>query len=82
MRNYTLKIFHGQKEERVETKSIVRFLRRVRLINWSESNLRVYIRVSYGKQKDNYGKLTTFYNNGDFTNRQDFELALNAFLEK
>lgn len=81
-RNYTLKIFSGQKVDRVETKSIVRFLRRVRLIKWQDSTIKVYLRISYGNMIDVWGKRVTAYNNGTYTNKKDFDLALNAFLEK
>lgn len=82
LRNYTLKIFHSQKVERAETKSIVRFLRRARLIKWQDTAFKVYLRVSYGTIIDGWEKRVTSYNDGTYTNKKDFDLALNAFLEK
>ncbi len=80
-RNYLLKIIHGQKVERYETKSLRRFLNHTRTINWKDSPCRVYLRVSYGKKEDVFGKQATFYNDGTYENKEDFNLALEAFLE-
>jgi len=72
--NYTLKISHGQKVERYRTKSLRRFLRHIRTIKWEDSTFqKVYLKVYYGKKQDN---------DGIYINKKDFELALNAFLEK
>ena len=77
IRNYLIRV-NGHK---YETKSIVRFLRHVRTIKWSKSKIKVYLRVSYGKQKNISNSFVTFYNDGTYTNEKDFNLALNAFLE-
>lgn len=74
--NYLVKV-NGN---RYETTSIRRFLNHVRTIKWGKDTL-AYLRVSYGKDKDNYGKWQNFYNDGDYTNKKDFTQALNAFLE-
>ncbi len=81
-RNYTLKIFHGQKVERYRTKSLRRFLRHARTIKWEDKPTKVYLKVSYEKFPDHRGKLTTFFNDGIYTNEKDFNLALKAFLEE
>ena len=74
--NYLVKA-NGQ---RYETTSIRRFLNHVRTIRWLKSTV-AHLRVSYGKDKDYKGHWQNFYNDGDYTNKQDFTLALKAFLE-
>ena len=72
MRNYTLKVFKDDREvQRVETHNLSLFTRKSRLINWLESNLEVYLRVSEGS-----------FNDGTYQNKKDFEIALKAFMEK
>ena len=68
--------------QRIETHSLRRFMHKVKLIKWEETNLRVYLRVSYGKHKDYKNTLVTFYNDGFYAKKSDFDLALKAFLEK
>lgn len=58
------------------------FLKKVRLINWKDGGIKVYLKVDYGKYIDNFGKYTGFWNDGDYDNKDYFWLALNAFLEK
>lgn len=67
---------------RCRTRSKRRFLKNLRTINWGNNHFIVYLRVSYGKQIDNFGKLVTFYNDGDFENKEDLWLAFEAFTEK
>lgn len=81
-RNFTLKIYQAQGVQRYETSSLRRFLNQTRTINWQNGIKKVYVRVSYGKFIDQSGKLTTFHNDGEYDNFQDFQLALEAFLEK
>jgi len=40
------------------------------------------VRVEYGKEKDNHGKMVMFYNEGEYTNKKDALQALRAFCEK
>lgn len=81
-RNYLLKVFYGQKVERYETHSIRRFYNHARTIKWKNKPIKVYLRISYGKQLTLGGKLENFWNDGKYTNKEDFELALNAFLRE
>lgn len=67
---------------RHDTSKIRRFLRYTRLINWQNKNLQVYLKVTYGKQRDHRNKLVQFYNDGDYESRDDFTRALRAFLER
>ncbi|KKQ92219.1 MAG: hypothetical protein UT17_C0003G0242 [Candidatus Woesebacteria bacterium GW2011_GWB1_39_10] len=57
------------------------FLKKARLINWRIKGLKVYLKVSYGKSFDNFGKFTDFWNDGDYTSRGSFWLAFNVFTE-
>lgn len=67
-RNYLIR-WNGK---RYLTRSLVRFLRFIRSLNWQELKKKCYLKVSYGKG---------FYNDGEYDNKADFDLALNAFLE-
>lgn len=71
---------HGQKVQRLECASIRRFYRHVRTIKW-QVGTSVYVRVSYGKYIDNFGKKITFYNDGIYTSKNDLFFALDAFTE-
>lgn len=81
-RNFTLKVYKVQGVQRYETSSLRRFLNQTRTIKWQNGVKKVYVRVSYGKFIDQLGKMTTFHNDGEYDNPQDFELAVTAFLEK
>ena len=62
-KNYTFKAYDGNKlVTRLQTHSVRRFLARLRSFANSKVPLRCYLRVSYGKHKDVWGKLDTFYN--------------------
>lgn len=80
--NFTLKVYEkGQQVKRLETSSKRRFLNHIRTINWQDRGIKVYLRVSYGKQKDVWGKLTNFYNDGFYEDRNEFWKAFEAFTE-
>lgn len=75
----------GKTTHKCGTHSIWRFTKYLRTINWQESkkfNGSVYLRVSYGKQEDCFGKLVNFYNDGLYENEDDLWLAFKAFTEK
>jgi len=81
-RNFTLKIFGSQGVQRYETASLRRFHNHTGRIIWQNGVKKVYVRVSYGKFIDQSGKMTTFFNDGEYDNQQDFELVVRAFLEE
>lgn len=71
-KNYTLKVLRNGKEiQRVRTHRKKRFVRILRMINWQHGNIKAYIKVSYGKKKDAYGKLSEFYNDGWYKTKED-----------
>ena len=74
--NYLIKV----DGERYETTSIRRFATHVASIKWQDTPS-VYLRVSYGMQKDHRGKMNYFFNEGDYSNKHEFTQALCAFLE-
>lgn len=82
-KNYT---FHVIKREKTIRKCSThfwrRFLNQIRQINWQNGGIKVYLRVYYGKFKDNSGKVRSFYNDGTYTNQKDFIQTLEAFMEK
>lgn len=80
--NSTLKVIKkGETIQKVRTHSTRRFLNHLRTINWRNGPLNVYLRVSYGKQEDCFGKLVNFYNDGWYQTEGDLWLAFNAFRE-
>lgn len=81
-RNYTLKLFkNGKLADRYQTHSYRLFVQRLRTINWKEKGIKVYLRVYYGKFLDNFGKLSHFWNDGDYEDKESLWLAFNAFIE-
>lgn len=79
---YLIKVFANRKMiDRCRTYSKRRILNFVRTIKWQIDGLKVYLRVSYGKQLNNYGKMESFWNDGYYKNKEDFNLALEAFTE-
>lgn len=79
-KNYTLKVFkNGEEIQRVRTHRKKRFVRILRTINWGHGGIKAYIKVSYGKKKDTYGKLSEFYNDGWYDNQKDLTIAFRYF---
>ena len=73
---------NGKPIQKCSTHKLRRFIHRMKLINWQNTNLKIYLKISYGEFKNNTNKLQTFYNDGFYTNKQDYDLAFRAFLEK
>jgi len=55
------------------------FYKKARKINWKNKPLKLYLRVSYGKQKTFSGRYEVFHNSGVYETSRDFWLALKAF---
>jgi len=80
--NYTFRtIKDGETIDRCQTHSKRRFYNRIRMINWQDNPLKVYLRVSYGKMECNLGCICNFYNDGEYDTQQDLVEALEAFTE-
>jgi len=81
--NFTFRVVkNGKTIDRCQTHSKRRFLNRLRTINWEDKLLKVYLRVSYGKHEDVWGKFSSFYNDGWYENEEDLWLAFNTFSEE
>lgn len=81
-KNYILKVIKNRKSIDIyRSHSKKRFCTHLATINWQLKPLKVYLRVSYGKHTDCFGKLVTFYNDGWYETKNDFWLAFNAFTE-
>lgn len=81
--NYTIKVYkNGKVVQKVTTHKIRRFLKSLRLINFQNEVLKVYLKVTYGKFIDAYGKKSLFYNDGTYDNKEDLWWAFNAFTEQ
>lgn len=80
--NFTFRVIkNGKTVDKCQTHSKRRFYNRIRSINWQDGVEKVYLRVSYGKGLDNFGKVTNFYNDGEYKNKKDLFFALSAFTE-
>jgi hypothetical protein len=80
--NFAFRVMkNGKVIDRCQTHSRRRFYNRIRTINWENGVEKVYLRVSYGKGLNNFGKVTSFYNDGEYENRENLLLALSAFVE-
>ena len=81
--NYTVKIYRkGKMVQMIRTHKIRRFLKNIRSIKFEDEDIKVYLKVDYGKKLDWHGKHTNFLNEGTYNNKEDFWLAFNAFIEK
>jgi len=81
-RNFLFKLVeNGRTIQTVETHSKTRFMNKARSINW-KNRPSVYLRVSYGKQKDHRGKLINFYNDGIYDNNKIFSTVFQHLMSK
>lgn len=81
--NFTLKVIkNGKSIEQVRTHSLRRFLHHLRTINWENKDVKVYLRVSYRKHIDVFGKRSLFYNDGWYETKEDLWSVSNAFKEE
>ena len=71
----------GKTIRRYETHSKRRFYNRIRSINWQDKGISVYLRVYYGKEKDAFGEITSFYNDGVYKTKKGLWQAFRAFTE-
>lgn len=80
---FTVKAYENNRMTHImRTHKLRRFLKKIRSIKWQNSSIFVYLKVDYGKFIDNFGKRTTFYNDGEYTNKENFWMAFNAFMEE
>lgn len=80
--NYAFRVIKaGKTIDRCQTHSKRRFSNKLGTINWQNNPLKVYLRVSYGKQECNLGCICNFYNNGEYETKQDLLEAFKAFTE-
>lgn len=81
--NYTFRVVrNGKTVDRCQTHLRRRFSARLRTINWQITPLKVYLRVSYGRQKCNLGCVCNFANEGEYESKTDLLGAFAAFTEK
>ncbi len=64
------------------THKIRRFLKVLGSLNSLNGDFRAYLKVSYGKGLNVFGKHTEFYNDGEYDNIHDLLLAFDAFKEE
>ena len=80
-RTYILHIKTPRGVKRYDSANKRRFFHHTRLINWEIGSIQVYLKVSDGKREDHRGKMVEFFNDGDYSNKHDFNKALVAFCE-
>lgn len=68
-----------QKALRHKKTPFVHILRKYLL---AENNISVYLRIEYGKELDVFGRLTQFYNDGEYSAEPDLWQAFCAFVEE
>jgi hypothetical protein len=80
--NFMLKVIkNGKIIIRVQPRSIRRFIKSLRSINWQDRGISAYLRINYGKQKGCFKNTITFYNDGWYKTKNDLWKAFNAFKE-
>lgn len=80
--NFAFKVTKNNKTiQKCRTHSARRFINHLRTINWQNRTLAVYLRVSYGKQEDNFNRKVRFCNDGWYERERDLWIAFNAFKE-
>jgi len=80
--NFLFKVVkNGKMIQRYQTRSKRKFYNRARTINWENSPLKAYLRVSYGMKISNLGKMESFWNDGHYEAKEDFWGALKDFTE-
>ncbi len=80
--NFTFRVIkNGKTIDKCQTHSIRRFYNRIRTINWKNGTEKVYLRVSYGKGINTFGRVTNFYNDGIYETKKDLLYALSTFTE-
>lgn len=78
--NFTYRaVKDGKTIGRCQTHSKRRFYNRIDTINWQNSPLKLYLRVSYGRTKCNMGCVCNFYNDGWYDNKEELMFALDNF---
>jgi len=72
MKHYTLRLYkNGGKVETFRTKKKKRFLRIIRTINWQNSILKAYLKVSYGRYECVSGCICEFLNDGLYESKKE-----------
>jgi len=80
--NFTYRVIkNGKTIDKCQTHSKRRFSNKLGMINWQNSPLKVYLRVSYGRKECNLGCICNFYNDGEYKTKKDLLFALSAFTE-
>ena len=81
-KSFLIKVFYPHEIYKYQTHFIRRFLKKTRTTKWQNTPIKVFLKVSYGREENWQDKKENFYNDGYYENRSDFELALNAFVEE
>lgn len=80
--NYTFRVIKDDKTiDRCQTHSKRRFSNKLATINWQNSPLKVYLRISYGRKECNRGCICSFYNDGEYETKQELLEAFTVFTE-
>jgi hypothetical protein len=81
--NFTFRVVkNGRVVDRCQTHSKRRFYNRIGTLKWQNKPSFVYLRVSYGKNIDAFGKMVNFYNDGEYDNKNDLLSVLDIFSQE
>ena len=81
-KSYICRIYKNNKLiRRFDSSFIRRFTNQLRTVGWRNGPLMVYLRITYGRHEDNFGKFVQFDNKGEYTTKKDLWAAFKAFTE-
>lgn len=79
---FAIKIYKNKSvAKRASTHKKRRFMKILRSIKWQDSMIEADVKVTYGRFPDHQGRLVNFYNDGSYDNKNEFWLAVDAFME-
>jgi hypothetical protein len=80
MKKYASKLYRTNgKRETFRTTKQKRFLKNIRMINWQSGICKVYLKVSYGKEKCVSGCICEFFNDTYCYNKEELLDMFNYF---
>jgi len=80
--NFTLRLYNkkGKLVSITRTHKIGRLANAIRRANFRITHSKAYLKVNYGKHKDNFGKIVPFINEGEYTTKTDLLQAWRIFI--
>jgi antitoxin component YwqK of YwqJK toxin-antitoxin module len=81
MKKITLRLYlkNGKTMKYYTNDKIKRIYSLVSLAKFPDKVLKAYVKVSYGKFLDAFGKMTEFYNDGYYTDKKELREVISIF---